>query len=345
MNSSPVPQRRFLSILIEAIDPKATVTAFLAGWAAWIALILLSGLAGNTAGATTAGNVTTGYSLLEIFENHWQSAFFGSAAIVLLAGIYQNAKRRLPWHAAFTNIILYVGPMALVLIGFAVLDALHKNHPLARDMHQTMGIVLVLFYLLGIGYLRVKARRESSESLSAFLLPTYVVAVLFVGLSVFQVLNSVEYVYRNAFWLTVQTVETRGGKVHITGTLHVNKAAPYICSAYRNDMIDTPETDSGETLIVWENASPAAEGDYAFRITCKERKKDPAIANGMPEGYYDYEPLVYLQVSLKPEDGNGYPRSVKSLPISTWEIADYAPPSPPEGQKKARPETSPHPDS
>ncbi|AHF90154.1 hypothetical protein OPIT5_07855 [Opitutaceae bacterium TAV5] len=320
MNSSPAPQRRFLSILIEAIDPKATATAFFAGWVAWIALILLLGLAGNT-----AGNATTGYSVLEIFENYWQSAFFGSAGVVLLVGIYQNAKRRLPWHAAFTNIILYVGPMTLVLIGFAILDALYKNHPLARDMHQTMGIVLVLFYLLGIGYLRLKSRRETGESLAAFLLPTYVVAVLFVGLSVFQVLNSVEYVYRNAFYLTVQSVETRGGQVHITGTLHVNKAAPYICSAYRNDMIDIPESDSGETVIVWKDASPTAEGDYAFRITCKERKNDVAATRGMPEGYYDYEPLVYLQVSLKPDGENSYPKSVKSLPISTWEIVDYAP--------------------
>ncbi|RRJ98254.1 hypothetical protein Ga0100231_004485 [Opitutaceae bacterium TAV4] len=311
-----------MSALATAINPQSTAAVLLLGLLVWIVLILVGGL------FSISKDQVSSYSVLEIFENRWENAFLWSSGIVLLASLLASVRARLPKLSIVTNLILYLSPFTLVFIGFSLLDALYRNHPVTRDMHQTMGIVLILFYLIGILYFRTKARRNKDEAIAAFLLPPYIVALLFTVFAVFQLLTSIEYIYRNAFYLTVKSVETKGGEVHIDGTFHVNKAAPYVFSAMRNEMMEMPMEEPGSTAtLVWEKKdSPSSEGEYAFRITYKERKKEKAREGGDPssESGYNYEPEVYLQVSLPAENG-GYPKSVKSLPISTWEVAEYTP--------------------
>ncbi len=294
----------------------------LLGWIVWILLILVGGI------FNVSKDQLSGYSVLEIFENRWEGAFLWSAGIVLLASLLASVRARLPKRSVITNLVLYISPFALVYIGFSLLDAIYRNHPVARDMHQTMGIVLILFYLVGILFFRQRARRRQDEAIAAFLLPPFIVAVLFTVFAVFQLLTSIEYIYRNAFYLTVNSVETKGGEVRIDGTFFVNKSAPYIFSAMRNELTEmSVEDPTAAATLVWPKGAPSAEGEYGFCITYKERKKDVANVGSPTEYDYSYEPEVYLQVSLPAENG-GYPKSVKSLPISTWEVAGYTPPPP-----------------
>lgn len=316
-----------LSSLATAINPQSTSAVLTIGLLVWIILILVGGL------FSISKDQFSGYSILEIFESRWESAFLWSSGIVFLASLLASIRARLPKLSIITNLILYISPFTLVYIGFSILDAIYRNHPIARDMHQTMGIVLILFYLVGILYFRAKSRRSRDEAIAAFLLPPYIVAALFTVIAVFQLLTSIEYIYRNAFYLTVNSVENKGGEVHIDGVFHVNKAADYVFSAMRNDMMETYMEEPGtNATIVWSKGKPSAMGEYAFRISYKERQKEKHPA---PDYYsYEYDPEVYLQVSLPAENG-GYPKSVKSLPISTWEVASYMPSSPEAGAPAA----------
>ncbi|MFA6960008.1 MAG: hypothetical protein WC205_04560 [Opitutaceae bacterium] len=322
-NSTSQPQRRsILAKLIDAIALNATVIDLLIGWSVWILILLARGI-------SASASPVSGFGLLDYVDSHWENAFFWSLPVVFIISLVHQTLLRRPWHAAFTVCILYVGPISISHIGFTLLGELYHSRPHLHDAQQTMGLAIILFYLVGIAYFAVKIRRKDDQCIAALLVPPYIVAILSVAFSFFQVLTSVDYRYRNAFQLSVQMVDTKDGSVHINGTFHVTKPAAYAFSVIATSPFYLPEDDSAPATITWKGATPSAQGDYPFDIICKEVK--PMATSGNPatpaatapaDAPYpniESEPLAYLQISVIEDKDHPASTFVKSIPLTSWE--------------------------
>jgi len=101
----------------------------------------------------------------------------------------------------------------------------------------------------------------------------------------------------------------------------------------RNDLYDLP--DPASAALTWNHAFPSVTGDYDFVISCKDPRASGNLSEAPPDGANslsalsrdsDCEPLVYLHISLK-GDAGAYPKSVKFLPLTKRDAADYSPTS------------------
>ncbi len=324
--ASTLPQNKnLLAKLIGAIDPKAVAFDLLIGWLVWVTIIVVKIL-------QNSDSLPLGYALLDL-DGHWQSAFLWSLPVVLVVSLIHHLRLNRPWHAAVTTCILYIGPMAIGHIGLMLLATQFHGYAQAHDTRQTLGLITIVFYLVGIGYLAVKARQNDDQAIAALLIPPYVVVILTVALSVFQIITSTDYRYRNAFQLTVERFETRDGQVHIEGSLHVTKPGTYAFAAISNRPFEIEEDPSlAPAILTWKTGQPAAEGDYTFEIRCKDSETNhdapPNPAEGDTATYTQfpedvYEPWGYLQISVLTNKDPKSAKTLKAIPINTWEGMDF----------------------
>ena len=321
--SSQAQRRSIVTRLIEAIDPKTLSLDLRAGWIAWVSIIIAGGV-------LSLKSPVSHYAFWDYLDHHWERAFFCSFPVVLVSSLIHLVRQRRPWHVAFTTCSLYAGPIAISYIGLTFLNELYRGYAAVHTTHlqHEMGLIAVIFYLAGIGYLAVKTHLKDDQAIAAFLVPPYTIAILAVSLAFFKIITAPDYLYRNAFQLTVQTAETKDGQVRISGTFHVKKPATYVFTAIGNTPFYLSDGDRESPALTWKTATPSAEGDYAFDLTCKE-----GIPAGAPDAtppantapYGNDEPLVYFQISVIQGKGGKAPLFVRSIPINTWEIIAYTP--------------------
>ncbi len=300
------PLRRFLSAFANSLEPIPACRIYSVGVIVWIAGMIILGL--------QSGGNNLPYVLLEGTDS-WQMAFlWGLIAAALAALAYCiKAKKNLLGALAYT--VIYASPYALFLLGVWTLDAIYYQHPATIETTNMLELIFVIFYIIGIVYMRMRATRDKDEAHIFFILPTFTVVILLLGMTTFKLFTSNDYIYRDAFRLVIRSVERSPNSTKVAGTLTLNKAGNFKFSAFNNQIIIFPEDSPQSLAIQWSNGGkePSQEGSYDFSINLpksREVTRQPMDPLGTA---YD-GPEAYFQISLQ-ADGNNSQALLRSLPI------------------------------
>lgn len=314
--SEPIPPfRRVLQAFISAFDPKSSVLIYAFGVIVWVIATVLIGM--------RPGESEILYGLLEAFGTAWLVAFGYAVAAVALGSLIACLKHKKSLLGVLSNTILFSSPFALFLLGKWTLDALYERHPATEEMIALFGPILMLFYIVGILYMRWRTTTSRDAALAAFMLSTCTAVILILGLTGFKLFTSSEYIYRDAFQVSVQKVDIKGDTATVSGVVTIKKPGSYVFGATRNDQEIYSEELSKPLQIEWGGKSPASGemGDHPFRITLANIKKIREMRGNpaFPDGSLAFGPELYLQISLPSE--NGLPGVyLKGIPI--W-LSEY----------------------
>lgn len=312
MSTKISPLRRFLAAFANSLDPRAATKAFSFGVLVWVAAMLVLGA------SSERGNVL--YGLIEDTHSNWQVAFLWSIAAVALASVVDCVRTKKGLLSVLSNTIVYTSPYALLLLGIWSLDAVYAQHPATIETMSILGPIFVIFYVIGILYMRLRAAKGRDESLPFFVLPTFTVVILLLGMTTYKLFTSNDYIYRDAFQLTIKSVDRSADAVKIRGVLTLNKAGNYSFQALSNEM-RAFETDMPQPLKIEWSASenmPSSEGEYEFfinlpnsRISHNQRHRAPNTPPDIDWG----GPEAYFQISLNPSEPQSSRTFLKSIPI------------------------------
>ena len=307
--------RRFLQAFSNSLEPKPASLIYAFGVIAWIAGMIVLGL--------RAGENGLSYALLNSSHAVWQSAFLWSVLAVAVAALAYAIKAKRPLLSVLAYAIVYTSPYALFLLGVWVLDTIHFQHPATVEALSMLNPILAIFYIIGIAYMRMRASREKEEAHLFFLLPTFTVVILLLGLTTYRLVSSNEYIYRDAFQLAIQSVNRSGDPIRVDCTLTLNKAGNYDYSAACNQVNPLSDSTLQPLNIQWGNGGPppSKEGEYRLSIAIPQ---SAAAQRHMPPDLLPDDfggPELYLQISLQdPAKKTEIP--LRNIPI--W-LADFAP--------------------
>lgn len=312
MNQPISPIRRFLTAFANCLAPKPAVSIYAVGVIVWVAGMLLLGL--------KSGEGNLSYALLESTRSLWQTAFLWSIAAVALAALIYSVKSKKSLLTVVAYTVVYTSPYALFLLGIWTLDAFYFQHPATVETSSILGPIFVIFYVIGILYMRARAERDKDEAQMFFILPTFTVVILLVGITAVKLFTSNEYIYRDAFRMVIESVDRKGDPVKVQGTLTLNKSGNYSFSAISNEMMISPDDMPRTLKVVWAGDvnEPTEEGDYKFSVDLPKSKLaqrgpwNPNAEDFAGPGYSG--PEVYFQINLKPASKDGHVL-LKSIPI------------------------------
>lgn len=302
--------RRPLQAFAEAFEPKPVIRIYGIGVVFWILMTLVLGL--------EPGENNLSYALLEAFGTAWQSAFFWSLGIVVVATSAYCMRVKCSLLAVVVNAMIYALPYTLFLLGIWTLDTFYENHPATMETIKLFGPILMLFYVIGIFYMAWRAPGGREEALPAFMLSTSTAVILVLALTGFKLFTSNDYIYRNAFGLTIEKVDMQDQDAHIEGTLTINKSGDYRFSMIKNEMEMSPDQMPRSLTIEWVGESGDSLnriGDHRFRLvipnvrTATLRNFAQQNPDQLPQG-----PEAYLQISLPKTEGRAS-TFLKSLPV------------------------------
>lgn len=304
--------RRFLAAFANCLAPKPAVFIYATGVIVWVAGMILLGLQSNE------GNLS--YALLESTNTLWQVAFLWSIVGVAIAALIYCLKEKKSLLAVVAYTVVYTSPYALFLLGVWTLDAFYFQHPATVETSGLLGPIFAIFYAIGILYMFLRASRDKEEAQMFFILPTFTVVILLVGMTAFKLFTSNEYIYRDAFRLVIDSVDRQADPVKVRGTLTLNKAGSYTFSAISNEMMISPDDMPRSLKVVWEDAgkAPAVEGSYGFSLDIPKSKLAQRGPWNPDSGNYigtEYSgPEVYFQVNLQ-ANANNSQALLRSVPI------------------------------
>jgi len=316
MNKPLSPLRRFLQAFSSSLEPKPACLIYAIGVIAWVATMIILGLRSGEGGLL--------YTLLTGSGTLWQTSFLWSLPAVAVAASVYAIKARRPLLSVPAYLIVYTSPYALLLIGMWTLDAIYFQHPATIEASM-MGPIFVVFYIIGIVYMRARASRDREDAHLFFLLPTFTVAVLLISLTAYKLFTSNDYIYRDAFQLVIQSVDRTGDPIRVTGTLTLNKDGNYRFMAFGNHASPISEDASRPLSIQWANSAqaPSVQGEYGFSIALPQAD---AARRRVPDGLSDdpmnpdfSDPEVYFQISLQ-GDNQKASEPLRILPIWLEEL-------------------------
>lgn len=319
MSKPSSPLRRFLQAFVGSLEPKPASVIYAVGVIAWVAAMVMLAL--------QSGEGSLFYTLLGGSSMLWQTGFLWSLLAVAVAALVYVLKAGRPLLSVLAYMVVYASPCALLLIGMWTLDAIYFQHPATVETNSMLDLTFVVFYVIGIIYMRMRASRDKEEAHLFFLLPTFTVVALLIGLTAFKLFTSNDYIYRNAFQIAIQSVDRTGDPIKIAGTLILNKGGNYSFAAFENQASLLPEDASHPLSIRWANGgqTPSAEGEYGFSIVLPQSdvaKRESSDAFSDDPMNSDFGgPEIYFQINMQ-GDGQKAPEPLRSLPI--W-LADFAP--------------------
>lgn len=320
MSKPSSPLRRFLQAFISSLEPKPASVIYAVGVITWVAAMIIQALQSDEGGLF--------YTLLGGSNMFWQLGFLWSLFAVAVAALVYVFKAGRPIWNVLAYMVVYASPCALLLIGMWTLDAIYFQHPATVETNSMLDLTFVVFYIIGIIYMRLRASRDKEEAHLFFLLPTFTVVALLISLTAYRLFTSNDYIYRNAFQIAIQSVDRTGDPIKITGTLILNKGGNYSFAAFENQTNLIPEDEASSPLsIQWANGAqtPSAEGEYDFSIALPQSD----VAKQQSREMFSDEPMdpdfggpeIYFQIN-KQGDDQKIPEPLRSLPI--W-LADFAP--------------------
>lgn len=297
------PLRRFLSAFANSLEPKPASLIYTVGVVVWVGVMIVMAL--------QSGDNNLPYVLLDGSNSFWQTAFLWSLLAVAVAALIHSLKAKKTLLGVVAYTVVYASPYALFLLGVWTLDAIYFQHPATVETTSMLELIFVIFYVIGIVYMRVRASRDKEEAHLFFILPTFTVVILLIGMTTFKLFTSNEYIYRDAFYLTLRSVDRSQDPVKVTGTLTLNKAGNYKFSAISNQMILFPEDIPQPLIIKWAKGGeqPTQKGDYDFSIDLpqgQEIQHYPPPDDPMGPDYSG--PEIYFQISLQ-----GTPKNTQAL--------------------------------
>lgn len=307
------PLRRFLAAFASSLEPKPAAVIYTLGVIAWVLGMFLLGM------QSSESNLF--YALIEDTRSIWQTAFLWSVAVVAVASLVYCAKARRSLLTAVSNTVVYTSPYALFLLGVWTLDAFYAQHPATVETTSILGPIFVIFYVIGILYMWARAPKGRDEALPFFILPTFTVVILLIGMTAYKLFTSTDYIYRDAFRLIVQSVDRKGETVKVRGTLTLNKAGDYKYVAISNEMAPYPADMPQPIKVAWDNggAEPATEGEYGFSLDLPKSQPSrrtawtPAGTDPSAPGFSG--PEVYFQISLRSAGPDNARALLKSMPV------------------------------
>ncbi|MFV0338382.1 MAG: hypothetical protein ACK5LK_09105 [Chthoniobacterales bacterium] len=311
MSATVSPLRRSLLSFTNTFEPRPVTIIYVIGVIVWAAATFILGY--------KTGEEQISYAVFEAFGSAWQDAFLWGLAAVAIASIVYCIIQKKNFLAVLINSLIYVSPFALFLLGTWTLDLFYDRHFATVETTRLFGPIFMLFYLIGILYMTWRLPKGREEVLPAFMLPTMTVALLILGLTAFRVFTSTDYVYRDAFMVTVDNISKSGDTTLVDGVLTIKKAGAYLFTVVGNEMELSFEEASNLPSIKWtgEVTKPSAEGDYPFHMVIPKSAGTVTIEEPTEENYMylpPHGPRAYLQVNLAEQDGK--PTTfVKSLPI------------------------------
>jgi len=200
--------------------------------------------------------------------------------------------------------LAYVLPAALLAALGGICLLVYPDNMLREELLTYLPVVL-LFYGLGIIWLRTRLASPAAPAMACAVVPGVVGGLVILGFVTVPVFSSDAFRYRDAFHLTVSKSMVKEGALHIDGSIEIRKPGNYRFAAPRyiwGDFADTSTSDSQIELgeIAWGSAGEpksSATGVFPMTITWRKGVPKSGVTN-----LSSYEDLVSIEVR-NPDDG------------------------------------------
>lgn len=228
----------------------------------------------------------------------WWIGFGLGAVFILLAGL-----KKIPLLSSALS--AYVLPV-LVLGGIILACLLVYPDPGLRESLLGYIPVVVVFYAAGWGWALL--RKGFKGEWVRLVLPPVLGGVMLILMVAIPVFTSNAFIYRDAFVLKIQEMNTEDGKISAKCVLEINKPGDYrfqVPNASIFDAVgfyegDPSEIDVPKGVLVWTHGKPEAGAEGSYELIMEWPVSVRALANT-----WDF--LEFMPVHLEVRDGGSEP--------------------------------------
>lgn len=224
--------------------------------------------------------------------SHWWIAFAFGAILLTAVGL---ASRQ-----SFSSALkAYLLPMGFLTAIALICLSIYPDYGFKTDLFDFLPLVLV-FYIFGFIWMSAIRSGTGNTAFVRTVLPAIVAGVVILGFIAVPVFKSNNFIYRNAFGLTVSKTAINNGILTADAVLEIHKPGSYDFSAPRYMY---PNMDPGldqETVelgkITWGKAGDPKEGaSGTFPFQIRWEKNIPESIEKL-QSFIPEENMIYLEV-------------------------------------------------
>ena len=187
--------------------------------------------------------------------SHWWISFTAGLLAILLSGIISKNPFKRALHA-------YIIPMAATLAISCFCLAIYPDPAFKENLLGWQPGILPIFYLFGIFWMAL--RNKDSYNFIRGVLPPIIGGSMMLMFVIVPVFQSNEFIYRNAFELTIDKLTTPDGALVAEGVLEIRKPGHYKFTLPHlnfNEFEDPRlKGEIGKDKITWGIAGEPGEG-------------------------------------------------------------------------------------
>lgn len=204
------------------------------------------------------------FKIFEILSRLWPLSFLFGGVVLLLVTAGLGLIKKIDAWTAFAVLGAYFVPISVFLLGEYGILEIWENDQTRQAF--TDGLVPLAVYIVSLVLATVLGRKQTSDFLLSFAVPSTFVALVAFSLNAFFVFSSDAYIYQDAFGIKVKSVQFENGVLKINGVLQVRKDGNFGFEAtYYN--LQNPELGINQGTLDWKEGQPSTIGDHPFTLT------------------------------------------------------------------------------